>query len=112
MKTKGALVLIVLLFITCSKENISNKQQAGESNNITAVLDTVKIPLNDLGVNTYRGNTGGLFPGGVNEPTGTYAADLLNVSNSIIPIDSSGTPNSKRARSFLSLWAVVPADTI
>jgi len=63
-------------------------------------------------VNTYRGNTGGLFPGGVNEPTGTYAADLLNVSNSIIPIDSSGTPNSKKGKIVFISLAVVPADTI
>lgn len=106
MKLKVISVFIVLLFITCSKEN-NPQVQLSAMNYAQAVSDTAKIPLIDLGTGTFRGYMGGLYPGGVNQPSGQYAADLMAVSNSIVPIDKSGIPASNGKIVFISLGASV-----
>ena len=103
MKIKSTSVLVILLFVACSKENNNNQLQTTALSNLTAV-DTTKIPLNDLGTGTYKGFVGGLYPNGENAPSGTYAADLLNVSNLIIPIDTFGIASPTKGKIvFLSL---------
>src|SRR5258706_15872107 len=100
---KGISVLIVFLFVTCSKENNLNKQQTSSALSAAVALDTAKIPLIDLGAGTFMGYAGGLYPGGANMPSGQYAADLLEVSNSIVPIDKLGNPSSTGKIVFISL---------
>ena len=78
-----------------------------ETSNAVKDLDTAKIPLIDLGANTYLGYTGGLYPGGVNDASGQYASDLLDVSNSIVPIDKSGLPSTTGKVVFISVGASV-----
>ena len=107
MKLKGASVLFVFFFITCSKENNLNKQQTSSVLSAAVALDTAKIPLNDLGAGTFMGYTGGLYPGGANTPSGQYATDLLEVSNSIVPIDKLGNASSTGKIVFISLGASI-----
>jgi hypothetical protein len=52
------------------------------------------VPLNSLGSEKYEGFTGGLYPGGANEPPVKIAADLERVSREIRPLDASGKPSS------------------
>src|SRR5690348_5572645 len=93
MKIKFTSFLAALIFIACSKENLSEKVTSTEQSNYQSPDD---VPLNDLGANLYRGYVGGLYPGGLNVPTGTYASDLLATSTSIIPIDTLGAPNATK----------------
>ena len=108
MKIITCFALIALLFITCTKEK----------NDITAVASTNQqpdaavwvppnnIPIDELGTSQYNRYTGGLYPGGVNIPSGTYAADLLSTCNGIVPLDASGIPNpTKGYVIFISLGA-------
>jgi hypothetical protein len=103
MKVVYISVLLTLLIIACSKENTNNGLR---SSNITnAVQNDIPIPLNDLGAGTYLDSTGGLYPGGINAPFGTYASDLLTTSQGIVPIDTFGVPGITKVCkiTFLSL---------
>ncbi|HYK46371.1 MAG TPA: hypothetical protein VEV83_14430 [Parafilimonas sp.] len=106
MKMKGTPIVILFLFITCTKEKNLNKQTSSALTYAVA-LDTAMIPLNDLGTGTFMGYTGGLYPGGANNASGQYASDLLAFSNSIVPIDKSGTPSSTGKVVFISLGASI-----
>ena len=106
MKLKATSAFIILLFITCSKENVSNQQklQSSQVAKVTNALDTAKIPLDDLGTGTFMGSEGGLYPNGQNDPSGNYAADLFSISQSIVPIDTFGNPSTNKGRIvFISL---------
>ena len=51
------------------------------------------VPLNDLGAGTYRGFTGGLYPGGSNTvPADHNTAGLLR-ANLLTPLDAAGNPS-------------------
>src|SRR5205085_2189178 len=102
MKIKNTTVFIALVFISCSKENTSNKLQ---SYNVSNVVLAKSVPINDLGTDTYMGAVGGLFPAGANVPSGHYATDLHNASLSVVPLDTFGRiSNTTKAKVvFLSL---------
>jgi hypothetical protein len=97
MKNKFFLMTILSMgFVTCTKEKLStesSKVSTVNSSDATTATDTIRIPLTDMGAKTYMGFTGHLYPGG-DRPTGTYATDLLNIANSIVPLDASGNVNS------------------
>ncbi len=107
MQVKIPAAIIVLLFFTgCSKEDTTSQLNTPGVNNAVR-RDTAKIPLNDLGTGTYMGYMGGLYPNGANEPSGQYAADLFDVSSSIVPLDKSGNPSNTGKIVFISLGASV-----
>jgi len=81
----------MLLFISCSKENNSKQIDAMIQSNIAIQQE---LPLNDLGANSFFGYTGGLYPDGLNTPSGQYATDLLNISKSIVPLNIFGRPGT------------------
>lgn len=95
MQSKICFLLIVLFFITCTKEN-NNQPVAVNASDVSDYQSPDDIPLNDLGTGLYRGYVGGLYPGGANEASGVYANDLLSTSNSIIPIDVNGNPDASK----------------
>ena len=96
-------LLAALLFAACSKEDDSQMVNTGEETNATA---SDNIPLNDLGTRLFKDSMGGLYPGGVNKPFGTYANDLFTTSNSIVPIDANGIVSSSSGSIvFISLGA-------
>ena len=111
MKFKITTGLIVLLFITCSKENNSIKQtQASTQNNLFGggkATTAKSIPLDDLGTGTYLGYIGGLYPGGVNAPSGDYAADLFQISSTVVSIDTFGRFSANGKIAFLSVGASI-----
>src|SRR5712692_3083406 len=51
---------------------------------------TGMIPLPDLGKGTYKGEQGGLYPGGENVPPDAHAKAGLKVAKSIQPLDAEG----------------------
>jgi hypothetical protein len=104
MKIKIAAVIITLLFITCSKENSSKQELISSGNVLLAKLDTAgDISLNDLGTGTFRGYVGGLYPGGANIASGSYADDLDSACKLIVPLDTFGNFSSKGKIVFISL---------
>ena len=103
MRISKPFVLIVLLFVSCSKEDNSSQIQASSAANSFAILDTAKIPIVDLKNGTYRGNRGGLYPEGRNIPTGIYATDLLKASRNTLPVDTFGNPAINGHVVFISL---------
>lgn len=106
MSKKRTVLLLTLLFFGCAKENTDTQLHASNQS-----LDKVytppdqKIPLNDLGAGTFGDSVGGLYPGGANSPSGTYANDLYSISQKIVPLDTLGRPsNSPKATIvFLSM---------
>ncbi|SFQ50968.1 hypothetical protein [Parafilimonas terrae] len=117
MKAILPALIILLLFITCNKDyhprTIDDNQPGGEDTS-GVPTDTVSdipfdtassIPLNDLGKNLYMGYVGGLYPNGLNEPSGQYAQDLLEASKAIIPRDENGNPSGDGYIVFISLGA-------
>jgi len=107
MQIKFSATIIVLLFLTaCSKEDSTNQLYTASVDNAVR-SDTAKIPLNDLGTGMFMGYMGGLYPNGANEPSGQYAADLSDVSSSIVPLDKSGNPLNTGKIVFISLGASV-----
>ncbi|MEP6682501.1 MAG: hypothetical protein ABJA35_04540 [Parafilimonas sp.] len=103
MKLVKLSILTALLFAACSKENNSSQSYSTDMSNSVTKPDTAKIPLDDLGKGTFMGYVGGLFPGGVNIPSGQYATDLLKACRNIQPIDSFGNPYKHGRVVFISL---------
>lgn len=52
------------------------------------------IPLPDLGTGMYKGEQGGLYPGGVNAPPIGHLKTGIAISKSIVPLDAAGHPSS------------------
>jgi hypothetical protein len=92
MKTffKTAAILLCVLFVTCKRELTETKSLPAQTEDAAILRDTVKIPITDLGAGTFLGQTGGLYPGGVNIPSGTYEQDLLSFADSIEPRNAAG----------------------
>ena len=104
---KRPVLIAVLLIITCMACNKVDTEPINSTiKNSSAVefTDTVKIPVNDLGTGTYRGFAGGLYPGGVNDPSGQYKKDLKKFSNDIIPLNGTGESDTSVGKiGFISL---------
>ena len=111
MKIKITTVLLVLLFITCSKENTNVSRTTASTQNslleASQKTTVARIPINDLGTGLYMGYTGGLYPGGANSPSGVYADDLYQISSSIVPLDTFGKASSNGKIAFMSLGASI-----
>jgi len=106
MKTKNTCALFILLFFSCSKENISNQIQANKQSEAVTIKEP-RIPLNDLGKGTYMGYTGGLYPGGANTPPVKYSFDLMQISKTIVPLDTFGKASDNGKIVFISLGASI-----
>jgi hypothetical protein len=50
------------------------------------------IPLSELGTAKYKGEQGGLYPGGVNTPPAAHQKAGLDLSRSLQPLDTEGHP--------------------
>jgi len=95
MKLKLLFLLFTFIaFADCTKRDGDLIRLESANNSSVILIDTTKIPINDLGTGTYRGFMGGLYPGGVNTPSGQYAKDLKNFARSIMPLDSNGVKDS------------------
>jgi hypothetical protein len=92
---------LTFLLISCNKTN--DRALSAEAVSQAKATDTAKIPINDLGTRTYMGYVGGLYPGGTNTPSGTYARDLLNACKLVVPIDTFGNASATGNIVFISL---------
>ncbi|CAN5620257.1 hypothetical protein BH10BAC2_BH10BAC2_45580 [soil metagenome] len=88
-----SVLMLATLFIACKRESLQPTESIASfsnSNDAAILPDTAKIPITDLGTNTFLGYVGGLYPGGANTPSGQYASDLLNYASAIVPLNSLG----------------------
>lgn len=108
---KRVLYILVALLFSCSKETANSdllpEPPSPDPPDTTDVVkpDTLIIPLNDLGTDKYRGYTGGLYPNGANEPSGTYAENLMTASRAIVPLNLAGEPETGGKIVFISMGA-------
>jgi hypothetical protein len=58
------------------------------------VLDTLKVPLIDMGSGTYKGFTGGLYPNGANTPPAAHVARAVAATRLIQPLNTAGAPSA------------------
>jgi hypothetical protein len=61
------------------------------------------VPLTDLGTETYKGEDGGLYGGGRNEPTPEHRAAVERELRQIRPLDADGKPAADGKIVFLSI---------
>ncbi|HYK46642.1 MAG TPA: hypothetical protein VEV83_15805 [Parafilimonas sp.] len=94
MKTNKFLLLVILVFSACSKQDSNAIRSGAVNNSATVFTDTVMVPINDLGTGTYFGFTAGLYPGGLNYPTLQYKKDLKTFASAIKPLNGSGAVDS------------------
>lgn len=103
---KPKIFFALLIFFSCQKEQAVTKQVNALTQQESVVADTMLIPLIDMGSQTFRSYSGGLYPNGSNLPSGTYANDLHDFALSIAPLDSNGNiNNTKGIIGFISIGA-------
>ena len=103
MKTNTLSLIMIVILAACTKTDTGNMQQVNAAVSSALYNTTTSTPLNDLKKNKYRDSVGGLYPGGLNHPYGTYASDLGTASKRIIPIDTFGNASATGYILFLSL---------
>ena len=101
----------------------SAKRNEGWAKEHPARESTGQIPLPDLGSGMYKGEQGGLYPGGKNTPPKAHLAAGLKIARTIVPLDPEGRPSAdgrivmcsigmsnttQESRSFLKLAAAEP----
>lgn len=62
-----------------------------------------RVPLPELGINTYKGFPGGLYPDGLNVPPAGHAAEGLARRNAVVPLGADGSPNASGRIVLLSV---------
>jgi hypothetical protein len=76
-------------------------KQAG--NVPSATTSTGLVPLTELGTEKYKGEDGGLYGGGSNEPPSDFRAEVEKQIAKIRPLDASGKPSSDGKIVLLSI---------
>src|SRR6266571_1671653 len=59
-----------------------------------SLTSTGNVPLDDLGPGMYQGFEGGLYPNGANTRPPAHNAAGLAIASQILPLNSSGIPDS------------------
>src|SRR2546423_12226849 len=62
-----------------------------------------RVPFPELGIGTYKGFVGGLYPVGANAEPAAHAAAGQSRAQSIVSLDTSGTPSPSGRAVLLSL---------
>lgn len=68
-----------------------------------AATTTGLVPLPALGTATYKGEQGGLYRGGTNDPPAAYAAAGRQAAEAIVPRDATGAPSDSGKAVLLSI---------
>ncbi|MEX2282034.1 MAG: hypothetical protein WEE89_06085 [Gemmatimonadota bacterium] len=76
---------------------------ATDVDELTDVADTVRVALGDLGANTYKGFSGGLYLNGSNDVPPAHAAEGRRRAALIVPRDASGNPSPSGRIVMLSI---------
>ncbi len=99
---RGALGLILAFLATLVYAGPAAGLQ-GERDIDCSLPPTGKVPLTDLGSDTYLGAQGGLYPEGSNSVPDSHLAVGLRRAAQIQPLDESGEPDPDGAIGFASI---------
>lgn len=69
------------------------------------------VPLPDLGVGTYLGQQGGLYPGGNNTPPPGHLSAVLTEAGQVVPRDAAGAPSPQGRIGMIALGMSVTSQT-
>lgn len=82
----------------------AGKGQKGRGQVAPAQVDTSKlVPLTELGDGKYKGEIGGLYGNGMNEPPEAHLASALKATLRITPLSSEGKPDKNGKVVLLSI---------
>ena len=84
-------------YLEKAKEAIRQRNQPGQAQGPArgGKDSTGLVPLNDLGSDKYKGETGGLYGDGKNEPPARHLAAALREAAKIRPLDADGKPEEQ-----------------
>ncbi len=87
-------VLLVLVVAACGSGGERGSRLPSEPHLPPEPPPSLDVtPLTELGAATYKGFTGGLYPGGGNQPPSSHAAEGSAAVARIEPLDERGTPD-------------------
>lgn len=95
-------LLFVFCVTACGGANVNDPAVLPDTV-ATVIPDTAKIPLSSLGTRTYLGFSGGLYPGGSNEPPTDHAAAGRSAAAAITALDAAGLPSPSGKYVLLSI---------
>ena len=76
-----------------NQQKADNQKRNAEYAKAHAPQDSVGfIPLTELGTGRYKGEEGGLYPGGSNTPPAKHLAAGVKLAHQIVPLDGDGKP--------------------
>jgi hypothetical protein len=93
------------LLVTCgSTRRVSSRQGAGAGSRVKEQPSTGLVPLTEMSADDrYKGEDGGLYGGGRNEPPKAQLLAAQEALKKIIPLDARGKPSAKGKIVFISL---------
>jgi hypothetical protein len=94
----AAVVFVLLPLSACGRGPSSPSEGAGGCDRTSIGVS----PLTELG-NSYKGQAGGLYPGGSNAPPGGHVAAGSSLARSIVPLDQGGNPAAGGRYVFVSI---------
>jgi hypothetical protein len=93
-----------LTWVTSAQEPKKSQAKAAMPDPLPPRRDsTGLIPLTELGTATYKGEDGGLYGGGSNEPPPAHRAAALRALEQIRPLDAEGMPSADGKIGFISV---------
>ena len=93
MKHTAAFVPLILAFALATGARAQQPFPAGPINPPPPPRDSTGLtPLSEMGTAKYKGEDGGLYGGGKNEPPAAHAAAAHKQSAEILPRDGDGKP--------------------
>ena len=82
----------------------AGKGPAGEGRGAPVPVDTSKlVPLTELGEEKYKGEIGGLYGNGMNEPPEAHLASAIKATMRITPLSAEGKPDKNGKVVLLSI---------
>src|ERR1035438_3541303 len=104
MKHHTCSAALILAFALATTVRAQQPFPAGPINPPPPPRDSTGLtPLTELGTTTYKGEDGGLYGGGKNEPPAAHAAAARKQSAEILPRDADGKPEKDGKIGVLSV---------
>jgi hypothetical protein len=89
-----AFAMGVMRILNGNQKGQANQQRNAEYAKSHPPHDSVGVvPLNELGTGLYKGEEGGLYPGGSNTPPAKHLAKGVKLAHEIVPLDKDGKPS-------------------
>ncbi len=89
-----AFAMRIMRILNGNQKGKANQQRNAEYAKAHPPQDSVGfVPLSELGTGLYKGEEGGLYPRGSNNPPAKYLARGVKLAHQIVPLDKDGKPS-------------------